>query len=88
MEITLIIFTILMGIIGWFLVDLISQTRNKVNDVDVTVKVISKELAEANINIVKIRSDVDYLKEDAKINKQAHEYESDYIPIKGFKRKN
>lgn len=59
-----ILSTVIIGVISWFAIDLITQTRNKVNETDKTIKVISKEVQEIKENLVEVKTDIRYLKED------------------------
>lgn len=54
-------FTIIFGVLGWFLVDFVSQTRNSVNDVDKTVKVISKDQKAIELKVTSIEANVTHL---------------------------
>lgn len=73
MEILIAVLTVLVGLISWFSKDLVGQTRKQVSDVDVTVKAVSNRLVEVEKSMVKISSDLEYIKDDVKHYKGSFE---------------
>ena len=70
---------VLAMLIGWFIVNHVTEVKDKIKDVDTTIKVISKELTETQKTIVKIQSDVEYLKTDVKVKPE--DFEKNVIRI-------
>lgn len=52
------------ALITWFIVNHVNEVKEKIQDVDTTVKVVSKNLHDTREAVIKIQADVEHLKKD------------------------
>jgi peptidoglycan hydrolase CwlO-like protein len=51
----------------WFIINHIKEVKDKISEVKGNVMSVQKEVHSLNLSVVKIQSDIDYLKDDSKI---------------------
>ncbi len=55
------------ALLAWFIVNHISDVKNQITEVKGHVHKVENEVHQLNVSIVKIQTDIDYIKEDSRI---------------------